>query len=40
MRMVLIIAVLLLVAVSASAVVSVAEPIQQYLSKATLQVSE
>jgi hypothetical protein len=36
MRMVLIIAVLLLVAVSAAAVVSVAEPIRQYLSPATL----
>jgi hypothetical protein len=36
MRMVLIIAALLLVAVSAAAVVSVAEPIRQYLSPATL----
>ena len=36
MRVVLIIAVLLLVAVSAAAVVSVAEPIRQYLSPATL----
>ena len=36
MRVVLIIAVLLLVAVSAAAVVSVAEPIRQYLPPATL----
>jgi hypothetical protein len=36
MRVVLIIAVLLLVAVSAAAVVSVAEPIRQYLPQATL----
>ena len=36
MRVVLIIAVLLLVAVSAAAVVSVAEPIRQFLSQATL----
>jgi hypothetical protein len=36
MRIVLVIAVLLLVAMSAAAVVSVAEPIRQYLSQATL----